>query len=77
MKPQRRAIAHLRKFAAMFIPALKLARDHETGGKNFRDCWAAHTPTRPLHPRFSANNENNDRRFRAAFSRRYHTFARK
>ncbi|MBL8519060.1 MAG: TetR family transcriptional regulator [Betaproteobacteria bacterium] len=57
--------------AAMFIPALKLARDHETGGKNFlRLLGRAYADPAPFIREFlSSQYSEMIARFRAAFSK--------
>ena len=57
--------------AAMFIPALKLARDHEQGGKNFlRLLGRAYADPAPFIREFlSSQYREMIARFRAAFSR--------
>lgn len=56
--------------AAMFIPALKLARDHETGGKNFlRLLGRAYADPAPFIREFlSSQYSEMIARFRTAFS---------
>ena len=57
--------------AAMFIPALKLARDHEQGGKNFlRLLGRAYADPAPFIREFLSNQYREMiARFRSAFSR--------
>lgn len=57
--------------AAMFIPALKLARDHEQGGKNFlRLLGRAYADPAPFIREFLSNQYREMiARFRAAFSK--------
>lgn len=57
--------------AAMFIPALRLARDHEQGGKNFlRLLGRAYADPAPFIREFLSNQYREMiARFRAAFSR--------
>ena len=64
--------------AAMFIPALKLARDHEQGGKNFlRLLGRAYADPAPFIREFlSSQYREMIARFRAAFSRALPTIPR-
>ena len=64
--------------AAMFIPALKLARDHEQGGKNFlRLLGRAYADPAPFIREFlSSQYREMIARFRAAFSRALPNIAR-